>query len=47
MVAELNERNTQLVSEKDKMKMLIQEQEQQISGGFFLGKPLSDEHKLI
>ncbi len=36
MVAELNEKNTLLKSEKDEMNRLIQEQEQQIKGGFML-----------
>lgn len=34
MVTELNERNTLLVSEKKEMKNLIQEQEQELTGGF-------------
>lgn len=36
MVSELNEKNTLLKSEKDEMNRLIQEQEQQIKGGFIL-----------
>lgn len=36
MVSELNEKNTLLKSEKDEMNRLIQEQEQQIKGGFML-----------
>lgn len=36
MVAELNEKNTLLKSEKDDMNRLIQEHEQQIKGGFVL-----------
>lgn len=36
MVADLNEKNTLLKSEKDEMNRLIQEQEQQIKGEFML-----------
>lgn len=38
MVGELNERNALLASEKDEMKTLIQEQEQQLAGGLYSGK---------
>lgn len=36
MVADLNEKNTLLKSEKDEMNRLIQEQEQQIKGEILL-----------